>query len=213
MTAKQVIFLSLLAAVTLAFATSWYFKNLLKPLSTADLPEFEIPEFNPFSSQETKDYTEFISPDGKLKLKYPSQWIKMTPDTLEKINQALANKKSENLLFVQGVRIETGDFVFLMVQKLILEEEKNLEEIIETIKEGVEEQGGKVEISNLKIKDDTAYFEGKFERENSPPLYLKEKIVFLEDKAYSVGLFNLKNDWSGFEKEVSEILNSIQIIN
>ena len=213
MSAKQVIFLSLLAAVTLGFATSWYFKNLLKPLSTADLPEFEIPEFNPFSSQETKDYTEFISPNGKLKLKYPSHWIKMTPDTLEKINQALVNERTENLLFVQGVKIETGDFVFLMVQKLTLEEEKTLEEIIETIKEGVEEQGGKVEISNLKIEGKIAYLEGKFEGENPPPLYLKEKIVFLEDKAYLIGLFNLKNSWSGLEKEVSEILSSIQIIN
>jgi len=213
MTAKQVIFLSLLAATILAFATSWYSKNLLKPLSTADLPEFEMPEFDPFSSQETKDYTEFISPDGKLKLKYPSQWMKMTPDTLEKINQALVNEKAENLLFVQGIKIETGGFVFLMIQKLTLEEEKTLEEIIETIKEGVEEQGGKVEISNLKIEDKIAYFEGKFEGENPPPLYLKEKIVFLENKAYLISLFNLKNDWSEFEKEVDEILNSVQIVN
>lgn len=213
MTAKQVIFLSLLSAVILAFATSWYFKNLLKPLSTADLPKFEIPEFNPFSSQETKDYTEFISPDGKLKLKYPSQWMKMAPDTLEKLNQALIDKEAKNLLFVQGIKIEKGDFIFLMVQELDSEEKKGLEEIIETIKEKVKEQGGKAEISNLKIKDDTAYFEGEFEGENPPPVYLKEKIILTDNKVYLVILFNLKNDWSEFEKEVSEILNSVELLN
>jgi len=213
MTAKQVIFLSLLAAIVLGFSTSWYFKNLLKPLSTADLPKFEIPELNPFSSQETKDYTEFISPDGKLKLKYPSQWMKMAPDTLEKLNQALIDEKAENLLFVQGFKIEKGELIFLMVQELILEEKKGLEEIIENIKERVKKQGGEVEISNLKIEDKIAYFEGKFEGENPPPLYSKEKIVFLENKAYLISLFNLKNDWSEFEKEISEILNSVELLN
>ena len=213
MTAKQVIFLSLLAAVTLGFTTSWYFKNLLKPLSTADLPKFEIPEFDPFSSQETKGYTELISPDGKLKLKYPSQWIKMTPDTLEKLNRALIDEKAKNLLFVQGIKVETGDLVFLMIQELILEEKNGLEEIIETIKERVKEQGGKAEISNLKIEDKIAYFEGKFEGENPPPVYLKEKIILTDNKVYLVILFNLKNNWSGFEREISEILNSFQLLN
>ena len=211
MTAKQVLFLSLLSAVILGFTTSWYFKKLLKPLSTADLPEFEMPELDPFSFQETKDYTEFISPDGKMKLKYPSHWIKMTPDTLRKINQALVSERAESLLFVQGIKIETGGFIFLIVQKLILEEEKTLEEIIETIEEEAVEQGSEIKISNLKIEDKVAYFEGKFEED--PPFYLKEKIVSLENKAYLISLFNFKNDWSEFEKELDEILGSVQVVN
>lgn len=214
MKGKKVLLISLLAAIILGFVTTWYLKNLLKPLSAIDLPKFEVPDFNFdfFPSQETKGYTEFIDSDEKLKLKYPSHWMKMAPDTLEKLNQALIDKRTKSLLFVQTFKIEKSAFAFLTVQELSLEEESSLEEIIETIKERVKEQEGEIEIANLKIEGGEAYFEGKYKRVQSPLIYSKEKIILGDNKAYLIIILSLTNDWSEFEKEVNEILSSIQLI-
>jgi len=210
---KKALLISLLAIIILGFITNQYFKNLSNPLSKVEFPEFEIPDFDPFASQESGDHIEFISPDKKLKLKYPSHWTKMTPNTLAKINQVVVNQRVKNLLFVQTFKFEKSTLAFLTVQELTLEEEKNLEEIIETIKEGMEGQEGEVEITNLKIEEGEAYFEGKYKRSQSPPTYSREKIILGDNKAYLISLFNLENNWSEFEKEVSEILSSVELLN
>lgn len=210
---KKALLISLLAIIILGFITNQYFKNLSNPLSKVEFPEFEIPDFNPLISQESGDYIEFISPDKKLKLKYPSHWTKMTPDALTKFNQVVVDQKVKNLLFVQTFKLEKSALAFLTVQELTLGEENSLEKLIETIKEGVEGQEGEIEITNLKIENGEAYFEGKYKGGQSPPMYSKEKIILGDNKAYLISLFSLRNDWSEFEEEVSEILNSVELLN
>ena len=209
---KKTLFLAIISIAILSLTTSWYFKRVSKSLSQLELPKFEIPEFKTFLSQETKEYTEFISPDGNLKVKYPSQWMKMSPEVLERLNQSIVTEKARNLLFVQGAKMEKGVIIFLMVQESFLEEEKSLEELIEDGKEGVEGER-EVEISNLKIEGEIAYFEGSYKEEGSPSVYSKEKLILGDNKAYSVIILNLTNNWSEFEKETNEILNSIQLVD
>lgn len=209
---KKTLFLSIIAIAILSLITFWYFKRASRSFSQLELPKFELPEFETFLSQETKEYTEFITPDGKLKLNYPSHWMKMAPEVLEKLNQAITTEKARNLLFTQGTKLEKGAIIFLMVQELFLEEEKSLEGLIEASKEGVK-GGREVEISNLKIEGEIAYFEGDYKEEGSPPVYSKEKLILGDNKAYSVIILNLTNNWSEFEEEVNEILNSIQLVS
>jgi hypothetical protein len=210
---KKALLISLLAIIILSFITTRYFKNLSNPLSKVEFPEFEIPDFSPFASQESGELIEFISPDKKLKLKYPSHWTKMTLDALTKFDQVVVGQKAKNLLFVQAFKLEKRALAFLTVQELTLGEENSLEKIIEIIEEGMERQEGEVEITNLEIEDGEACFEGKYRGGQSPPMYSKEKIILGDNKAYLISLFNFENDWSEFEKEVSEILSSVELLN
>lgn len=210
---KKALLISLLVIIILGFITARYFKNLSNPLSKVEFPEFEIPDFNPFDYQESGELIEFISPDKKLKLKYPSHWTKMTPDALAKFNQVVVGQRVKNLLFVQTFKMEKSALAFLTVQELTLGEENSLEKIIEIIEGGMEGQEGKVEITNLEIEDGEAYFEGEYKGSQSPPMYSKEKIILGDNKSYLISLFNLENDWSEFEKEVNEILNSVELLN
>lgn len=209
---KKILFLAIIAVAILGLTTFWYFKGVSKSLSQLELPKFEIPEFKTFLSQETKEYTEFISPDGNLKVKYPSHWMKMPPEVLERLNQSITIEKARNLLFAQGTKMEKGAIIFLMVQALFLEEEKSLEELIEDSKEGTEGER-EVEISNLKIEGEIAYFEGNYKEEGSPSIYSKEKLILGDNKAYSVIVLNLTNNWLEFEEETNEILNSVQLVD
>ena len=65
----------------------------------------------------------------------------------------------------------------------------------------------------MKIENGEVYFEGKYKGGQSPPMYSKEKIILGDNKAYLISLFNPRNDWSEFEEEVSEILNSVELLN
>jgi hypothetical protein len=207
-------FISVFSIVVLSFTTVSYFKKLTRPITEAELPNFEMPDFNLLSSEETEDYTEFTSPDEKLKLKYPSNWVKANLDTLETINKSATDERVKNLLFVQGFKIDKGAFAFLNVQELILDKENGLEDVIDTIKKKTEDQGGEFEATNLEIDGNQAYVEQKYKTSQSSSfIYSKEKIVLGEDKAYLISISNFNNNWLELQKEINEIFNSIQYIN
>ncbi|XOA42701.1 MAG: hypothetical protein ACKKMO_02725 [Candidatus Nealsonbacteria bacterium] len=211
----KTLILIILFILLLSFITWKRFETLQKPFSLYEtkLPKFEMPKFESFFSQEDNGSEEFVSPDGKLKLKYPSNWIKMEKESLETFNKEIAREGAKNLFFAQKFKIKENTLAILIVQELTLEKETSLEEIIEEMKEKTKEKDGEMEIEKSEFDDKIVYLEVKYKRDETPILYSKEKIILEEDKAYLITFLNPNNNWSGFEEEINEIFNSIQIID
>ncbi|MFQ6049466.1 MAG: hypothetical protein ACE5J0_00255 [Candidatus Paceibacterales bacterium] len=205
--------LTILAIILLSFATHWQFKNFHKSLSGIEFPKFEMPklELPPLQESEGAGYKEFVSPDGKLKLKYSSDWMEMKG--LEKLNQETIKERAKILLFAQKFRLEKAAFASLVIQELSLEKEKKLEKVIEEMKKETEEKGIEMEVLKLETKDKEANLEAKYKKERGSVLHSKEKIILSENKAYLITFVALDRDWSEFEKEIGEILSSAQIID
>ncbi|UZE93375.1 MAG: hypothetical protein IB617_00905 [Candidatus Nealsonbacteria bacterium] len=211
----KTLILIILFILLLSFITWKRFETLQEPFSLyeTNFPKFEMPKFESFFSQEDKGSEEFVSPDGKLKLKYSSNWIKMEEESLETFNKEIAREGAKNLFFAQKSKIEENALAILIVQELTLEKEISLEEIIEEMKEKTKEKDGEMEIEKSEFDDKIAYLEVKYKRDETPIFYSKEKIILEEDKAYLIIFLNSNNNWSGFEEEINEIFNSIQIID
>jgi len=200
--------LIILLILLLSFATYWQFKSFQKTLSEVKFPEFEMPKLEMPLFQKNGGQKEFISQDGKLKLKYPSDWVELAKESLGSFNQE-AVEGGKVLFFAQKFKIEKAAFALLVVQES--EKRESVEEIIEEIKEGVAEGGGEMKIINLDIKENEGFFEANYKRKGSI-FRSKEKIIFAENKFYLISIFSLEKDWPEFENETSEILNSAQLI-
>jgi hypothetical protein len=202
---KKNLILSLGMIIMLSGFTYWHFKSWRKPIANSQKIEFPKIDLVP----EKEGYKEFISPDGKLKLKYPADWIEIDAKTLE--SYAQSSSEGVPLLLAQGFRIDTGKFAlaFLTAQELNSEEKKGAEEIIEDMKNKAKEKGDEIEISKLEIKDGEASFETRNRKKDGPVFLSKEKII-LDNKIYLVSFFTFEKDWLEFEREGEEIINSVQ---
>jgi hypothetical protein len=202
--------LVILFILILAFGTYWQFKGFRESISKIEFPKFEMPETKPFSSGEKK-YLEFISPDGKLKLKYSSDWTNVGTESLENLNREMLKEGAKVLFFGHKVKLEKAAFASLFIQEINLEEKK-IEEIIEEMKESIEKNGGEMEITQLKIGEKETYFEVEYKRKEGTIFNSKEKILISGEKAYSISILALDSFWPEFKDEADEILNSAQIV-
>ncbi len=210
---KQYFILTIIFILVLSFVTYWQFKSFRETSSGIQLPEFEMPEFKPPSLSENAESKEFISPDEKLKLNYPSGWIEFPKESLEKLNQEIVKTGSEILFFAQKLSLKEAAFASLVVQELNSENGSGLEEIIEKIKREAEEKNMEMEIIKLEIEGKEANLEIKYQQENGNIFHSKEKIIPTEDKIYLIDFVVPDKNWSQFEKEAEEIFNSVQIID
>jgi len=218
---KKDFILILVVIFILSGATYWHFKNWRRTLKEVEMPKLEIPkfelpelktpEFGYPSSFEEGGYKEWGSPDGSFKMRYPSDWLEMEKGIFENIPQE-GILKGETLFFAQKLTLETPGQAFLTVQKLILETEVNFEGILEEMKKAVKEKGGEMEISELKINEKTAAFEANYKGGSGLPLHSKEKIVSVREKILLVSFLTFESNWSGFQKEAEEIIDSVTIL-
>lgn len=189
----------------LSFFTSWQFKKLGESLPKTETPEVEIPKPESFSPEQT-ELKEFVSPDGKLKFKYSSDWAEMPKEGWQKTTTV----EAKILFFATKFKIETAVLASLVVQELSWE--GDVKEIIEEIEKSVKEKGGEMEILNLEIKDKEARLKARYKKEGETNFISKEKIILGEEKVYLISIFSLERFWPEFEEEAEEILNSTQLI-
>lgn len=191
-----------------SFLTYWRFREFKKSLSKIEPPKFEMPKLQtPFSPAKTEE-KEFVSPDGKLKIKYSSDWLKMEEKSLEMFSKQMVIKEVKTLFFAQKIKgVALG---FLSVQEIELKEDKKPEDIIEEMKKGRKEE--ELKISNLKLAENEAVFEVDYQKEGSPGLHSKEKILKEANKAYIISVTSFSQSWTDFEQEANQILNSTQIL-
>jgi hypothetical protein len=191
-------------------------KKLGIPLE--NLPPVKLEEIKPeMFKEETGNYKEFISPDGKIKIKYPSNWIEIKGEILEKITSEEYRKKYqlETLFSAQKFKID-GGFAQLVVSKGIFGAETSFEEIIKDMKEENQKKGWKMEILQSEEKNSETIFEAIYKKAERYDVHSKEKIVFLEQKegkkeTYFIAFLTLERYWQNFKDEADFIISSIQL--
>jgi len=206
-------FLLLIIALILllSLATFWQFRNFKKFLSAVNLSKFEIPKFEITSPFKKEGVKEFVSEDGKLKVKYAADWIELSQTILEVLNKEMVKEGAEVLFYAQKMELEKSAFAFLVIQKVDFETDKNLEEFIGEIKKENEEREIKMEMIDLTIEDEEAIMETLISKKESGLIFhSKEKIILSENRGWIIAVFTLKDSWAEFEKEAEEILRSLE---
>jgi hypothetical protein len=199
--------LILLSISLLNFFTYWQFKRISKALPKIETPKIEIPK--PETLFQTKtEIKEFVTPDGKLKFKYSSDWIEMPNETWQEKFTA----EAKVLFFANKFKLEKTAFGSLIVQELGLEKEKSIKEIIKEMEKEVKEKGGEMKILESEIKENQGYLKAKIKKTEGQSFIFGEKIILGEKKAYFVTILSLENFWPAFESDAKEILNSAQLV-
>ena len=202
-------------------------RKLQESLSRIGFPKFE--EMKPEQLQEflrnlkgeeptNISYKEFISPDGKLKMIYPSDWIEIKD---EKILEEITPKEKvekyglETLFFAQKLRKEK--IAQLIISELNLDKQKNFENIIEEMKEANRQQGWEMEIIKSEIRDGEDVLEAKYRKTDRYDVHSKEKILLLtpeneKRKVYLITVIALDKNWQEFAEEAEEIINSTTLL-
>ena len=149
MTDKKIIAISLTMVLFLSLLSYWRFKHFTQSLSKINLPKIELPEIKletlPFSmEEEVKEWKEWISPDGKLKLKYSAGWVEGEKIFSNIFQQEPIIQDGKILFSAQKLDLKNQNFLLLMVEEI--SPEKKLEEILEEIKG----EGGNFELRNSK---------------------------------------------------------------
>jgi len=191
----------------------WQFKKFGQALQGVGLPEIELPEtkLESFLPSEQGGIKEWTSPDGKLKLEYSANWVESDQILLEQFNQeGVVLEEAKILFFAYRFQFEDQALAFLMVEEI--SPEKSLDELVEDIEKNIIGQDGEIEIIDLKEEKETAWLEIKFKRESELDFRAKEKFVFSKDKTYLIAFSALEKDWTKFEGEGKEILDSAQLI-
>jgi len=200
---KKDLILIFVVILLLSGVTYWHFKNWRKSLNEVELPKFEMPKFELFPKKE--GYKEWVSPDGKLKMKYSADWLEMDIRILGSYVQREIEEKP--LLVAQKFVIEKSTFAFLTVNKLKFKEELGAEGILEKMKEDAQKREGEMEVLNLEIKDKIAVFEAKYKGKEGPVFQSKEKMIF-NNEIYLISFFTFEKGFPEFKKEAEEIINS-----
>lgn len=183
----------------------------LESLQTA-LPELQKISSLGNESVEENQYQEFISPDGKFKIEYPSHWLVLKEENLL---QALAPpewaEKYDLKTLFSAQNFWGGKFAQLIIYKGTFE--ISIEEIFEKMKENNEKRGWAVEVLKSDIKESEGIFEIKSQSTTTnTTIRSKEKILAVEKEAYLISLIALEKDWPDLVKKVDFIINSAQLL-
>jgi hypothetical protein len=209
MTNRQAILISIAMILFLSFLNYWRFKNFNQTLSKnippkIEIPEMKIEELPLFGGNETKEEKEWVSPDGKLKLKYPASWMEEN-EIFSKIFQEEATlKDSKILLFVQNFDLKNQALNILTVGEI--SPEKKLEDILEEIKKM------NLEILSVESENGTATIEAKTKEKRRVSFRAKEKIFFGKEKTYLVSFISFEKNWEKVKEVRERIFESIEFV-
>lgn len=202
--------LTILCILLLGLITSWQLKSFGENLAKSDIPKFEMPSSESLLFPEYVGEQEFVSPDGKLKLKYPSDWMRGDENLLEYFNQEIIKEEAEILFFGQKLNVKEKTFASLVIQKFSFPKEETTETIIQKLKDDSKEKGSEMEIVKIEEKEKEIVFEAQYKKQGEPDLYSKEKIIRSGEDNYLITFITLSNTWPDFKEEASRILDSTE---
>lgn len=202
--------LIILSILALSFGAWWQFQSFQKSMSELKLPKFEMPKMKlpEAREQEKKEEKEFVSPDKKLKIKYPGDWTEeKNKEFLKAFNRGRNELPQAKTIFVAYKIIWENPLPsFLLCQEISL---TTPEKVIEAIKKA---NNPKIEIIAKKEKE--VLFEADYQRKREPPLLVhsREKVISTPEKSYLVAIFSIPENWSKLSSDVQFIFDSIEIV-
>lgn len=191
------------------FPTSTLFESFPYPQGMPSIPQQGITQ--PGESKE------FISPDGKLRVKFPPNWLKLEIEPLQRtIPKRLAETYQMRVLFL-AQKFGGEKSGQLIISQAIIEAKMEIEKLLEEIMEEAKKQGWEIEIFETKIEEGKFIFEALYKKQNFPTLHSKEKMLWLKlkenkRKVFLIELVTTDMDWEYFKKEFEEILNNALIV-
>lgn len=204
---KKIYFVILIILVLIfSYLSFWHFKKFSQILPEVKLPEIKMPEIKleEFLPLEKEGYKEWNYQDGKLKLKYQTNWLESSEVLLEQVEQkGLALPGAKILFFASKFYFKNQALAFLMIEEIV--SEKTLDEIIENMKKNFKERGEEMEIANLEKENNSTYLEIK-----AGGFQTKMKIIFDEEKTYLISFSSPEKDWLKLKEERDEIFGSIE---
>jgi len=208
---------SFLGIFLLSWLANWQTKKLLETFYGIEAPKFEFLKnevgYLVETKVETKEEREFISPDGKLKFRYPADWKEMRIQGLEKMFLPQEVGEMINpLFFAKKTEKRELTFAFLAVKELILEEEITPEKIIEKIEEHHQQRRG-IKILKLEQKNGKITFEGTQTKFLEYELFQKGKLLPTEEKKIYLVIFTVfGRRLPNLQEEIEQTLDSIELL-
>ena len=201
--------------VVCGLASYWNFKKFkgtsFQSFSFENLAEPEPPKEEPENS--TIEEKEWVSSDGKLKLKYSQDWIEYDKILLEQLKQESTNTlETEPLLYAMqmstGMTTQTETINLLTVEKI--NSKKNFDEIIELIEKSPTQDEVEIVSSQNQGNFASLEFKTKPSKENNFYFHSIMKIFFRKEETYLITFSTPESYFSKQTAEGNKILNSAE---
>lgn len=154
---------------------------------------------------------EWVSPDGKLRLTYPDNWIPIEKTLLESgAATGVMLAQEEVLLFIYNFKIAGHSFPSLTVSQISAG--KTMEDITEGIRQNLKRNDGELEVVLLESGDNVTNLEIILKYPGEINFYSKGKIIFTERKIYLIFFTVSQSVWPQFEEEAGTILGSVELL-
>jgi len=199
----------------LIFTAYWQFRTFKTSFGNISAPKMEIPSVDSLLPQDqtTTTRNEFISPDGKLKVRYPADWQPTENNIFSQITSQTLKKESTILFYGQKSKLQQLSVAFLFIQQLSFNEEKTADQILESLKEDATKTTYRLEIIKLEPTGENAVFAANYKKEGGTEFfYMKAKIIPSAKNPFLVSILTPGKDWPSFETEANEILNSAKLV-
>lgn len=201
----RTIILLFLFIIILSFLTYQNFTKFQKSAQEVSLPEFKTPEPEEFLPEKEGE-KEFLTPDGKIKIKYPASWVEMGNEFIQTLNQGREEMAEEKIIFAASkatLKNVIPSYLFITEASL-----NNPENVFEKIKETNQAE---IKILEIAKTEKEILFEATYTKEESS-LYLrsKEKIISFPKKSYLISVFTTAENWEKITDDISFIFDSIE---
>lgn len=203
-----IIFCIFFLAGGIYWRTKTWQENIEQLISSKSNFKFpEKVEIDSLFNEEESIPKEFVSPDGKLKVDYYSDWSETKENELKSLTQSTLEEKAKFLLLARKIKLGGMSIAFLVIEE-IESEGKSLSDIIEEIKE---EDKSEIEVIDLQIGEKEALLEA-FYTNKSTSVRAKERLLLKDQKVYLIAILTPDKDWEEFREETERILSSARII-
>lgn len=189
-------------------------ENYLAPEKLTN-PQDLLKYLEEFIKKRRVEKKDFISPDGKLKLEYTSEWIEIDQKDFEKFFPESIEKKYNLKTLFAAQKFGLGKVSLLFVKEMLTEKTKTFDEIIDEMEKSNKELGWKMEVFEKEEREKEFVFEARYE--NKYINHSKEKMLTLPPEGekktvFLIAYLTFERDWEDLKKEADEIINSAQLI-
>ncbi|MHA1795611.1 MAG: hypothetical protein ACTSUK_05830 [Promethearchaeota archaeon] len=183
---KTLILIGLFVVILiLELSTFFQLKNLSTTIKQNPISVENLPIPKPKISIENQiKYTQYISPDGKLKIKYPQDWATFNQQQIKRLlpipNEYQKKYQLKHIFMAGGLAFD--DVAELLITEGSFDPEINFDNLIDLMKKINQDLGTEINISNKSCEDNVCTFDTEISRTGRSTIYSKEKILFLKNK-------------------------------